>query len=262
MSSATQRVAELLCACGTEHGVLPPTALYNEGWMLRLVLDWFSRDPAVGHPLSFAPSARWYSEALLPSQFLARTRGDLLGEGWTHADGVIGHFEVRKGRGDVQLAPAARQFVVTEAKLFSGFSPGTKRARSYDQAARTVACIAEVLHRGGHDPTAFDQLGFVVLAPEELIAHSGLRTLCEKDGIAERVRQRVFSYEGMKEKWYEESFLPLLAQLDIRVLSWEEVVEAIRTSKPDDGADLWHFLQRCIAFNRPAPPATGHSSSR
>ena len=33
---------------------------------------------------------KWYSEALLPSAFLARVREDKLAEFWTHADGVIG----------------------------------------------------------------------------------------------------------------------------------------------------------------------------
>jgi hypothetical protein len=39
------RVAELLHACGTSAGVLPPTALYNEGWMLRLVIVLMKSDP-------------------------------------------------------------------------------------------------------------------------------------------------------------------------------------------------------------------------
>ncbi|MCH7876577.1 MAG: hypothetical protein IH965_14945 [Gemmatimonadetes bacterium] len=42
---------------------------------------------AVPHPFALMPRARWYSEALLPSQFLKRFRGDPLAEGWTHADG-------------------------------------------------------------------------------------------------------------------------------------------------------------------------------
>ena len=37
-------VARILLACGTEASVLPPTALYNEGWLLRLTLE------ALSHP--------------------------------------------------------------------------------------------------------------------------------------------------------------------------------------------------------------------
>jgi hypothetical protein len=130
----------------------PPTLLYNEGWFLRLVLDWFSRHDVQGHPLSFGAGARWFSEALLPSAFLARHRGDRLAESWTHADGVVGHFLIGEGgKALLRLAPEAGQLLVLEAKLFRGLSPGVTKARYYDQAARTVACMAEVLRRAERD---------------------------------------------------------------------------------------------------------------
>ena len=31
----------------------PPTIIYNEGWLLRLVVDWFSKSGIPGHPLSY-----------------------------------------------------------------------------------------------------------------------------------------------------------------------------------------------------------------
>src|SRR4051812_48197891 len=129
-----QRLVDLYLACGTDRAIMPPTSLYNEGWMLRLVLDWFSRQPESSHPLSFLHDSRWYSEALLSTQFRPRSRGDVLAESWTHADGVIGHFTIAEGRGDVRLQRDARQLVVVEAKMFSGLSRGTKRALTFDQA--------------------------------------------------------------------------------------------------------------------------------
>ena len=86
-----ERVGELLRRCGEAEGVLPPTALFNEGWMLRLVLDWVERHPSAIEALRFDEGSTWYSEALLGSRFRPRRRGDV-GEGFTHADGVIGHF--------------------------------------------------------------------------------------------------------------------------------------------------------------------------
>ena len=50
-------VNEILSRCGTETSVLPPTALYNEGWLLRLVLDWLDRHRELEHPLSFMPGS-------------------------------------------------------------------------------------------------------------------------------------------------------------------------------------------------------------
>src|SRR4051812_42560146 len=107
------RIADILLTAGEQQGRLRPTELYNEGWLLRLTLDWSERHAPDHHRLFFLPGARWYSEALLPSQFLPRYRGDKLSESWTHADGVVGHFTVGiAGRGDFVLAPSAQQFVV------------------------------------------------------------------------------------------------------------------------------------------------------
>jgi|SRR5579859_1481181 len=68
---------------------MPPTQLFNEGWMLRLVLDWFDRNREIHHPLSFTPDARWYSEALLTSRFLPQSRPDSRAESFTHADAIM-----------------------------------------------------------------------------------------------------------------------------------------------------------------------------
>ncbi len=68
--SCIERICQLLRASGGSNRVFPATVLYNEGWLLRLVLDWFSRESGTAHPLQFVSGARWFSEALLPSQFL------------------------------------------------------------------------------------------------------------------------------------------------------------------------------------------------
>ena len=36
-------IGEMLGRCGSNKSVLPPTALFNEGWLLCLTLDWFDR---------------------------------------------------------------------------------------------------------------------------------------------------------------------------------------------------------------------------
>src|SRR5262245_19698520 len=101
--NAVEHVTTMLARCGTPATVMPPTTLFNEGWMLRLVLEWASHHPTSVEPLSFVDGSRWYSEALLPSRFRPRHRGDEAGEGYTHADGVIGHFRLRGTRGDIEL---------------------------------------------------------------------------------------------------------------------------------------------------------------
>ena len=64
------------------------------------------------HRLAFLPEARWYTEALLRPQFLARWRGDDLAESWSNVDGVIGHFDIgTSGEGDLALRAASGKVI-------------------------------------------------------------------------------------------------------------------------------------------------------
>ena len=138
--------------------------------MLRLVLDWFSGQPPSEHDLSFESGSRWYSEALLPSRFFATKRGDSRAEGWTNADAVVGHFQLRSGgRGDIELVAPAKQLVIVEAKLGSGLSAGVKNAPTFNQAARNVACLCHLVERGAFALSEGIKLGFFVVAPQSRI---------------------------------------------------------------------------------------------
>lgn len=243
----SSEIAKLLFACGSEEAVMPPTALFNEGWMLRLVLSWFSNQPASDHPLAFLPGARWYSEGLLRSQFRARWRGDPLAEAWTHADAIIGHFRVRAGRGDVELHDDAKQLVITEAKLYSALSPGTSRAPTFNQAARNVACMAELI--GPRTLASFDRLSFVLLAPAQQIERGVFGQFCERVSISECVQRRVTGYDGQKEEWFRVYFLPALDAIAVKILAWETVISYIARADPVYGGSLSAFYQECVAFN-------------
>lgn len=210
-----QRIAALLTSLTGESPPFPPTLLFNEGWLLRLILDSFARQPLTDHPLAFAPGARWFSEALLPSAFLPRHCGDPLGEAHTHADGAIGHFSVgQTGRTDLWLHEDAAQFVVLEAKLFSGLSAGISRIPYFDQVARNVACIAEVLRRSKRPPEEMSHLGFFVLAPQEQIDLGLFDASLSHDAIKAKVQRRVEAYGGEKDRWHAEWFTPYSTAYD------------------------------------------------
>ena len=124
-----ERIKAMLEACEAGTAAFPPTELFNEDWLLRIVLDWFARHGGDRYPLSPMPGARWFSQAWLPSAFLTRYRGDRLAEARTHADGVLGHFVIGDpGTAALTLAPQARQLVVLEAKLYRpAFGRGPER---------------------------------------------------------------------------------------------------------------------------------------
>jgi hypothetical protein len=202
------RVSQLLRRCGEADAVLPPTALFNEGWMLRLVLDWAERHPSAIQALRFEEGSRWYSEALLASRFRPRHRGDAAGEGFTHADGVIGHFRLRPGnRGDIELLPDARQLVIIEAKMASGLSAGTTRAPTFNQAARNVACLAHLLC--GSKASAVTSSAFIVLAPAVRIAEGAFAAV-DREAIGLAVESRAKGFDGAAD-WCEREFKPALA---------------------------------------------------
>lgn len=239
------RVAEILLSVGQQSSPLRPTELYNEGWMLRLMLDWAARHAIPSHPFFFLPGARWCSEALLHSQFLPRFRGDRLSESWTHADGVIGHFAVgSSGRGDLVLNPEAAQFVVVEAKLYSPLSAGTKNAGAFDQAARNVACIAEVLRRAQRRPEALSRLAFYLIAPRAQIESGPFGALLSPESLRAKVRERIRPYEGAKDRWYSEWFEPALKAAHVQAVAWEALLPA---TEPQYEA----FYEKCLEFNRP-----------
>ena len=169
----------------------PPTILYNEGWLLRLAVDWFSNSGISDHPLSFPKDGRWFSEARLPSAFLPRFRGDPLAESHTNADGVIGHFTIGStAKTDLSLNPDASHLVVLEAKLYSGLSKGVTNATYFDQASRTVACIAEVLRQVDYMPATFTNLSYYILAPAEQIKARTFTRYLDKSSINDKVERK------------------------------------------------------------------------
>ncbi len=224
--------------------------------MIRLAVDWFSRQPPSRHPLSFLPGSRWYSEALLRTQFRRRRggHGNEFAESFSHADVVIGDLESFEGRGDVRLTQAAKQLVVVEAKMSSGLSKGTRRALTYDQASRNVACIAETM--AGRAPESV-VLGFVIAAPEARIDEYGLRKVLTSEAIRGVVGSRVDQYlshgdlHSAKLTWLETQFIPVLNRIALNVLSWESIIDHIGSTDGAMAADMNDFYNRCLQFNQP-----------
>ena len=252
------QISKMLKLCDSENRVIPPTIVYNEGWMLRLILDWFSQAESANHPLSFAKGSRWYSEILLPTPFQPRFRSDPLSENYTHADGAIGHFTVGKhGKGDLNLSQNAKQLVIVEAKMFGKLSKGVQNFNNYDQVARNVACIAQAIEQVDVDLSKMDSIGFYAIAPSTRLENEPtFKSFLSKTSIKNKVRNRVNSYRGelaeqQKIEWHENCFLPLIEKIGIDALSWEQIVEQIKSIDDDYGLRLEYFYKKCLEFNQP-----------
>lgn len=233
---------------------IPPTLLYNEGWMLRIVLQQIKEKKIIHDDLTYpSEDVDWYSEALLPSPFLARTRGDNLAESYTHADGVVGKFMIgNKETGDLSLVDSCDFFYVTEAKMYSKLSAGTKNAKNYNQAARNIACIAKLIYDSKNIQISdFQKLGFYVLLPEDQIQDEpSFNSFMEKDNIIAAINNRISHYPtNDKNKknifdWLDLNLHDFINKLEIKLITWEDLV-----AKSTD-TSIKDFYQKCLDYNK------------
>jgi hypothetical protein len=142
------------------------------------------------------------------------------------------------------LAKDATQLVVIEAKMFSGLSLGTTNAPAFDQAARNVACMAEILARAECVPDRLQRLAFYVVAPAEQIERKAFGDLVKKESIRQKVSARVQMYEGKHDEWLQRWFEPTLKRAKIDILPWEWVL-------PHD-QEFRSFYEGCLKYNREA----------
>lgn len=248
----TESIKDMLEACETGQPVFPPSVLFNEGWLLRIILDWFAHHGGDRYPLSPKPGARWFSEPWLPSAFLPRYRGDRLAEARSHADGVLGHFSIGDpGTAGLTLQADASQLVVIEAKLFARLSTGVKNAPYFDQAARSVACIAEILRRAGRTAESMEALALLILAPRARVDDGVFAWDAAPEAIRRKVRRRVEDYAGERDAWFHDWFEPTWQRVEVRCLSWEDIIEVIAFHRPEAGQVIDSFYGRCLHYNRP-----------
>lgn len=252
-NAALKSIYSLLDTAATAEPRFPPTLLYNEGWLLRLVLSAAEQGvPCL--PFNFHSGAHWFSEALLASAFLPRYRGDRLAEAYTHADGVIGHFRFApESKAGLALDPAGSQFAVLEAKVFSALSKGTTRAPEFDQAARNVACMAETIRRAAAPVDAWDCLAFCVLAPRQQIDAGVFAPLLTKDSIRAKIRSRIAAYEDDRrvelDAWYADWVSKVLDRIRIHCLSWETIIDSICSHDKVLGDGIKEFYSLTLRFN-------------
>jgi hypothetical protein len=264
-----QSLINILKSCeneNIEHHHFPPTEVFKEGWMLRLVLDALQTVDVPGHPFRFLDKSTWYSEARLNSPFLPTTKQDPMGETSTHADGVIGNFKFREDtRTGLKLTDGARQFIVVEAKMLSNLSSRISNAPEYDQAARTVACMASIIKQSDIPLNDLKSVGFFVVAPslKKRRRNTNLEACLEPESIKKGVNKRIESYENATpsriadverlKQWEKEQFVPLVNHLvgekALRVLDWEkDIIQPIADIHDATGKELLQFYNRCLKY--------------
>lgn len=155
----------------------------------------------------------------------------------------------------MKLVRPARQFIICEAKLFSKLTPGTTRAPEYDQAARNVGCLCEILRQAKDDhkviqnPNDLEVLGFYVIAPVSRIKEGVFDKQMEGSGIFRKIRERAAPYEGEKGNWLRDWVEPVVERLSLECLSWEQIFEQIGSVDPDTEEKFCEFYRSCLRYN-------------
>jgi hypothetical protein len=251
---ALVQIISILDAATGPNTPIPPTLLYNENWLMRLVLSTLSAGVTC-LPFALEPGTRWFSEARLTTQFPARGQSDSKGEPPTHADGVVGHFSFGTDtKASLELNPHGSQFIVLEGKVFSKLRKDVKNAPDYDQVARTVGCMAECLSRVGKPLDHWKSLGFYLFAPKVQIDKGIFRGAMNNDSIRNATRRRIGGYgcEDLNEmqQWERLWLEPLTARLELTCVSWEKIIDDIKRQDPDTGTQIATFYDRTLEFNK------------
>jgi hypothetical protein len=243
-----QAVADILSRCHDTTTNISPTILYNEGWMTRLLVS-VSIDVGIRFQgIDFAEIRKWYSEGLISSPFLPRSRTDTLAEGYTHADMALGDFEVdASNRGDISIKGSDGIFGVIEAKMGSRLSAGTKNAPSYNQASRNLACIAFNTLTTNHN------IFFFVVAPEQKIDEHEIRQQVDLKVMLDQISNRFDSYEKNSHVFsLKEKILKRASACVCSVYSYEAWVEKLNNHTAY--SSLVEFKNRCYIFNKIGQP--------
>lgn len=223
------------------------TEVYNEGWMLRLLVAKLhdTREGLVkaladpGENAAVQTIARlsrrgWCSEGELFPTFK--------GEGTTKADGIVGNITPRllgSGRNTKWgFECESGEFRVLEAKMKSPLSAGTKNLKNYDQAARYVGCIAMMEARHLNKTHG----GLIVLGPESKRGNAkqkieGAKTTISSLDASPRNREDFGSAKSLISGVVERSVF----------LSWDHALNALPAD--DDKAYICSFYETAKKMN-------------
>ena len=234
------------------------TELYNEGWMLRLVLYWFHKTKYTfetdNYKISMKEGVHWFSEGRLESPFKKdKELGIKKNEGYTRADGIYGNIVLGgNGYSDIKLADNCKQFIVTEAKIFSEYSEGITKIKNYNQAARNIACMYKIVENSGQSYHKIEEIAFYTLLPKSQIEKKTFKEYTKVEHIKKTIENRIKPYNGKMKKWFD-SFSDFLNKIKIELISWEDIIDFIKNNDQDQeyGKMLSVFYKNCLNYNKP-----------
>lgn len=232
-----------------------PTEFYCEGWLTRLMIFSVTDHGLKNHDLFIKQNEKYFSEALLYSPFLARSKKDPLAESFTHADSAIGEFEIGDNVQKSALKFTGNNLKIIEAKIFSEFSKKVTNANFYNQSARYIACITETIDRAGKINQLDDlNLSFFLIVPENYYnKKKSFKEMMNKRNICKTVEKRINQYDkeldyNDKKTWFESKFKKVLEKTSIKPIFYEEILVDLEDYK--FAKELNEYYQKCLKYNK------------
>ena len=232
-----------------------PTEFYNEGWLLKLLVFSVTNYGLKDHILFVNEKDNFFSEALLYSPFLARTRRDSFAETHTHADGVIGNYTIGNDKSKGSLHLIGNKLNVFEAKIYSKFSKNVSNAPFYDQVSRYIACITETIDKANKIENLNElTIGFYLTIPKEKFQNTMNYKKClDKKHILKTVKERVEQYKNdkdfnLRKEWFEKKFTPVLEKIIIEPIFYETIITELQGCKYIN--EVKSFYDSCLMYNK------------
>ncbi len=218
-----------------------PTIIYNEGWMIRLLVQQSIIEKTVISGIDFSQISHWTSEALISSPFI---KAPNYREGYTHADIALGDFSVDYSkRGEIRILDDARVFGIIEAKMGSNLSKGTTHVKNYSQASRNLACIAH---------NAFNKTCktfFAVVAPEAKLDKHQIERQIELENLIQQIKDRFSLYpKEFRDRQNMDMIISKAESSTVNCFSFETWIECIKDQKSKDF--LRGFYEKALSWNR------------
>ena len=223
----------------------PLTDIYNEGWMLRLVLSKLENNEKLKKAFHYDSRAKWFSEAELKSPFLHKEKRETR----THADAVIGSFEFEENTKTGVDLPKNKEgfhcFYAIEAKMYAPLSKGISADPNYNQAARYLGCLAYIAF--SNHLTDFSNIGLIICAPSDHKSiiediHNSRKLLNTR--ISDYYNENKNKNEEIVKfySWWKENEQRFFEKEKIEVLHWEDLVK--------DDEELTVFYKKCVQYNK------------
>ncbi|MDR2811035.1 MAG: hypothetical protein LBB84_10875 [Tannerellaceae bacterium] len=221
-----------------------PTIVYNEGWMVRLLVMQSIEQKITIDNIDFGQFRKWTSEAQISSPFSgSELKKDNLNETRTHADVVIGDFDVNfDDNAGIRIKENAKIIGIIEAKMGSNLSQGTKNTefKNYNQVSRSICCLA-------FNVVPQDCSTFVfVVAPKSTLEKHKISEQITNTEIKEQIRKRLEETESGKILDLEK-FNTKVKNCKVLAISFEEWIEKIDDKNVK--TKMSDFYDKCKKYN-------------